>query len=195
MYKIIGIIGEAGSGKDTVMNKVVYEAGPAPTSIFHVPISCTTRPPRDYEKNGKDYLFLTNEDFAEYVLENKFLEVSEFNGWFYGTLKSQLSEDKINIAVLNPQGVESMSLHNDIKLKIFYLDVPGKIRLIRQLQREENPDISEIYRRYMADDEDFFDLPFEYERLPNKDNYDYKYSVERILEFARSWTENDKKFN
>ena len=192
MYKVIGIIGEAGSGKDTIMNKVVYEAGPAPTSIFHVPISCTTRPPRDYEKNGKDYFFLTNEDFAGYVLENKFLEVSEFNGWFYGTLKSQLSEDKINIAVLNPQGVESMLLHNDIKLKIFYLDVPGKIRLIRQLQREEDPDISEIYRRYMADDEDFFDLPFKHERLPNKNSVDFEYSVNRILSFARTWTEDDK---
>lgn len=192
MYKVIGIIGEAGSGKDTIMNKVVYEAGPAPTSIFHVPISCTTRPPRDYEKNGKDYFFLTNEDFAGYVLENNFLEVSEFNGWFYGTLKSQLSEEKINIAVLNPQGVESMLLHNDIKLKIFYLDVPGKIRLIRQLQREEDPDISEIYRRYMADDEDFFDLPFKHERLPNKNNVDLEYSVNRILSFARTWTENDK---
>ena len=192
MYKIIGIIGEAGSGKDTILNKVVYEAGPAPASIFHVPISCTTRPARDYEKNGKDYYFLTNEDFAGFVLESRFLEVSEFNGWFYGTLKDELKQDKINIAVLNPQGVESMLLHNDIDLKIFYLDVPGKIRLIRQLQREENPDIPEIYRRYIADDEDFFNLGFKYERLPNADNPDFEYSWRRILDFAKNWTMKDK---
>ena len=192
MYKIIGIIGAAGSGKDTIMNKVVYEAGPAPASIFHVPISCTTRPARDYEKNGKDYYFLTNEDFAAYVLENRFLEVSEFNGWFYGTLKDKLSEDKINIAVLNPQGIESMLLHSDIDLKVFYLDVPGKIRLIRQLQREENPDIPEIYRRYIADDEDFYNLPFKYEILPNSDGPDFEYSWHRILDFAKNWTMKDK---
>ena len=192
MYKIIGIIGAAGSGKDTIMNKVVYEAGPAPASIFHVPISCTTRPARDYEKNGKDYYFLTNEDFAAYVLENRFLEVSEFNGWFYGTLKDKLSEDKINIAVLNPQGIESMLLHSDIDLKVFYLDVPGKIRLIRQLQREENPDIPEIYRRYIADDEDFYNLPFKYEILPNSDGPDFEYSWRRILDFAKNWTMKDK---
>lgn len=131
MYKMIAIIGEAGSGKDTLMNKVIYEAGPAPASIFHTLISCTTRPPRDYEKEGKDYYFLDNETFAGYVLENQFLEVAEFNNWFYGTLKSELSSDKINIAVLNPEGVENLLLHKDIELKVFYLDVKGKIRLIR----------------------------------------------------------------
>lgn len=193
MYKIIGIIGEAGSGKDTIMNKVVYEAGPAPASIFHVPISCTTRPMRDYEKNGKDYHFITPEEFTEFVLGNKFLELSEFNHWFYGTLKDELKKDRINIAVLNPQGVESMLMHKDIQLKVFYLDVPGKIRLIRQLQREEDPDIAEIYRRYLADDEDFFDLPFGYERLPNANQHDFDYSWKRILDYAQDWAAKDNK--
>lgn len=191
MYKMIAIIGEAGSGKDTLMNKVIYEAGPAPASIFHTLISCTTRPPRDYEKEGKDYYFLDNETFAGYVLENQFLEVAEFNNWFYGTLKSELSSDKINIAVLNPEGVENLLLHKDIELKVFYLDVKGKIRLIRQLQREEDPDIPEIYRRYLADDEDFGYLPFEYETLKNENNVDFENSWRRVLEFARAWTAKD----
>ena len=192
MYKIIAIIGEAGSGKDTLMNKVIYEAGAAPVSIFHTLISCTTRPPRDYEKDGVNYYFLTNEEFAARVLKNDFLEVSEFNNWFYGTAKSELDQNKINIAVLNPEGIENILLHNDIQLKVFYLDVKGKTRLIRQLQREENPDIPEIYRRYMADDEDFNYLPFEYETLKNENNVDFEKSWRRILEFARDWTVKDK---
>lgn len=192
MYKIIAIIGEAGSGKDTLMNKVIYEAGAAPVSIFHTLISCTTRPPRDYEKDGVNYYFLTNEEFATRVLKNDFLEVSEFNNWFYGTAKSELDPNKINIAVLNPEGIENILLHNDIQLKVFYLDVKGKTRLIRQLQREENPDIPEIYRRYMADDEDFNYLPFEYETLKNENNVDFEKSWRRILEFARDWTVKDK---
>jgi guanylate kinase len=192
MYKIIAIIGEAGSGKDTLMNKVIYEAGAVPVSIFHTLISCTTRPPRDYEKNGVNYHFLTNEEFAARVLKNDFLEVSEFNNWFYGTAKSELDPNKINIAVLNPEGIENILLHDDIQLKVFYLDVKGKTRLIRQLQREENPDIPEIYRRYMADDEDFNYLPFEYETLKNENNIDFEKSWMRVLEFARNWTANDK---
>lgn len=193
MYKIIAIIGEAGSGKDTLMNKIIYEAGKTkPALIFHSIISCTTRPPRDYEKNGINYYFLTNEEFAERVLKNDFLEVSEFNDWFYGTSKSELDPDKINIAVLNPDGVENILLHKDIQLKVFYLDVKGKTRLIRQLQREEEPNIPEIYRRYLADDEDFNYLPFEYETLKNEDEKDFNQSWKRVLAFARDWTAKDK---
>lgn len=193
MYKIIAIIGEAGSGKDTLMNKIIYEAGKEkPALIFHSIVSCTTRPPRDYEKNSIDYYFLTNEEFAERVLKNDFLEVSEFNNWFYGTSKSELDPNKINIAVLNPDGVENILLHKDIQLKVFYLDVKGKTRLIRQLQREEEPNIPEIYRRYLADDEDFNYLPFEYETLKNEDRKDFDQSWKRVLAFARDWTAKDK---
>lgn len=191
-YKMIAIIGEAGSGKDTLLKKLIHEAGPAPASIFHTLISCTTRPKRDYEKEGVDYYFLTNEEFAEYVLENKFLEVSEFNDWFYGTLKSELDKDRINIAVLNPAGVESLLLHDDIELLVIYLEVKGKTRLIRQLQREENPDIQEIYRRYIADDEDFNYLPFCYEACKNENNTDFEKTWRWILDYAKNWTTFDK---
>ena len=188
MYKMIAIIGEAGSGKDTVMKKVIYEAGAAPASIFHTLTSCTTRPPRDYEKQGLDYYFITNEEFTEHVLNNDFLEAAEFNGWFYGTLKSELDPNRINIAVLNPEGVENLLLHRDIQLKVFYLEVKGKTRIIRQLQREEDPDITEIYRRYLADDEDFNYLPFEHETLQNENGVDFDQNWHRILDFAREWT-------
>lgn len=193
MYKMIALIGEAGSGKDTVMKKVIYEAGALPVSIFHTLTSCTTRPPRDYEKQGIDYYFLTNEEFTKHVLNNDFLEVSEFNNWFYGTLKSELDPNKINIAVLNPQGIESLLLHKDIQLKVFYLEVKGKTRIIRQLQREEDPDISEIYRRYLADDEDFYNLPFGYETLKNENNVDFDRNWSRILNYARAWTAQDNR--
>lgn len=86
-----------------------------------------------------------------------------------------------------------MLLHKDIQLKVFYLDVPGKIRLIRQLQREKNPDIPEIYRRYIADDEDFGCLEFKHEQLPNTNSADFEYSWNRILAYAQSWAKNDNK--
>ena len=189
MYKMIGIIGEAGAGKDTILKKVLEMGGGhlSPT------ISCTTRPPRDYEKDGVDYHFLTNEQFANYVLQNKFIEVSEFNNWFYGTLKDDLKTDYINISVLNPEGIENILLHNDIDLKVYYVEVPGRIRICRQLMREQDPDIPEIFRRYIADDEDFFDLPFEYTILKNETHKEFAQATDRIFIESFRWAKYGNK--
>ena len=57
-YTIIAIMGKAGSGKDTLCKALLNE----PEFLTARPIvSCTTRPIRDYEKDGIDYHFLTVE--------------------------------------------------------------------------------------------------------------------------------------
>ena len=53
MYKVIALIGEAGSGKDTIMQGILIRC---PTQ-FHEIISCTTRPIREGEKDGVNYHF------------------------------------------------------------------------------------------------------------------------------------------
>ena len=57
--EIIAIMGEAGSGKDTVMQEVLKRR-----PDIHEIVSCTTRPPRDYEKEGVNYYFLSPEVFG-----------------------------------------------------------------------------------------------------------------------------------
>ena len=54
-------------------------------------ISCTTRAPRGTERNGVEYIFLTEEAFRQKIAEKDFLEYEEvYPGRFYGTLKSQV---------------------------------------------------------------------------------------------------------
>lgn len=72
-FKIIALYGKSGSGKDTIQKWVVSHM-----PEIHGIISCTTRPKRDYEIEGKDYYFLTNEQFAEKVLDGSMLEATEF---------------------------------------------------------------------------------------------------------------------
>lgn len=60
-------------------------------SIIKFSVSATTRPPRKDEIDGKDYHFLSKEEFRERVEENQFLEWEEFyNGTMYGTLKADV---------------------------------------------------------------------------------------------------------
>ena len=173
-FKMIAIIGQAGSGKDTIL-RAVCEENPDLNKI----ISCTTRPMRDNEKDGVDYHFYTVDQFTEEVLNDKMLEASCFNNWFYGTPIKSLVKNKVNIGVYNPEGIESLMLHRNIELYVFLIEASDKIRLIRQLEREINPDIEEVFRRYKTDRADFADLPFHHNVLENEyiDDLDHAVSV------------------
>ena len=156
--KIIALIGKAGSGKDTLLQYLLKD-----NDGFNEIISCTTRPPREGEVNGKDYWFLEPGDFAARVLQGEIVEAAVFRNWVYGTAYDTLSEEKVNIGVFNPDGIETLMHNKNIDLKVFYVTCSDKIRLIRQLNRETNPDIDEIFRRFDTDREDFCDLDFELE--------------------------------
>lgn len=173
-FKMIAIIGQAGSGKDTILRAVCEE-----NHELNKIVSCTTRPMRDGEIDGLDYHFFTVDKFTEEVLNDKMLEASCFNNWFYGTSLDSLLKDKVNIGVYNPEGIESLMLHKDIELYVFLIEASDKVRLIRQLKREKNPDIEEIFRRYKTDRADFADLSFHHNVLENEyiDDLDHAVSV------------------
>lgn len=176
MYKIIALIGKAGSGKDTMMHRVL-ERNPN----LHEIVSCTTRPRREGEVEGVNYFYLTPEQFGDKVLHDEMLEATCFNDWFYGTSYESLRSDVTNIGVFNPAGIESLLERRDVIVHVFYVAASPKNRLLRQLNREKDPDVDEIIRRYKADEIDFADLGFEYEVLYNEIYEDLNAGVEAIL--------------
>jgi guanylate kinase len=155
MYKIIALIGEAGSGKDTCL-KALLTSNPA----YHEIISCTTRPPREGEIDGVNYYFLTEKEFTTKLSNGEMLEWSSFNGWLYGTPISSLSKENINVGVFNPAGIQTLIKlkqinREEVETKVYYMRTSAKERLLRQLNREEDPDVEEIIRRFSADEKDF----------------------------------------
>lgn len=175
MYKIIAIMGKAGSGKDSIMQGVLKQ-----NPHLHEIVSCTTRPPREGEKDGVNYHFLTGEEFADRVVNGEMLEATCFNDWFYGTGYESLRSDCVNIGVFNPTGVESLMAHPDVLVRVFYVRASDKERLLRQLNRETDPDVAEIIRRYTADMIDFADIDFPHLELWNNTRSDFDANVARI---------------
>ena len=158
-YTIIALMGKAGSGKDTILHALLKQ----PVFKNAVPIiSCTTRPMRENEKDGVDYHFLTQSEFTDKILSGDMLEATVFNDWCYGTSLNNLSKNKINIGVFNPEGVGLLRDNKDIDLTLIYIEANDKDRLIRQLSRENNPNVHEIIRRYSADEMDFSEEGIEY---------------------------------
>lgn len=149
---VVALVGKAGAGKDTVA-KELATANPH----WHMIVSCTTRPKREGEKEGVNYYYLTDEEFQNKMEQGDLLEATCFNGWHYGTLKSSL-HDGINIGVFNPEGFDSLvsfEKKEEIILYGYFIDASDKIRMMRQLCRETDPDVAEICRRYFADKDDF----------------------------------------
>ena len=145
--KVIAFVGKSGAGKDYIMKQV------AKGLDFHIIVSSTTRPKRDYETEGVDYHFLTEKEFAA----ARFLETASFNGWHYGTRYEDLDPNNTNVGVFNPTGLKSLAAQDDIDLTIVYVKASDKTRLLRQLNREEEPNVKEIIRRFGTDETDFQD--------------------------------------
>lgn len=179
-YKVIAICGKAGSGKDTILQRVVVAC-----PQLHEVVSCTTRPMREGEADGVNYFYLTGEQFGEKVLRGEMLEATCFNDWFYGTAYDSLRSDCVNIAVFNPEGIDSIAAHKNIEMVVFYVEAKDKTRLLRQLNRETDPDVHEIIRRFRADELDFEDLDFHHNVLTNETKEDLDYNVQVVEAAAK----------
>ena len=190
MYKIIAIMGEAGTGKDSLM-QAILKLKP----MFHEIISCTTRPMRQGEAEGVNYYYYTPEQFGDRVLHDEMLECTVFNDWFYGTSYDSVRSDCVNIGVFNPTGVESLMARPDVDLKVIRVVAEDKTRLLRQLNREEYPDVREIVRRFNADWMDFdgIDEDIPAFKIYNGEGSNLFHCAQHVLAELDPWLSKDGK--
>jgi guanylate kinase len=85
MAKVFVITGPSGVGKGTLIRELLKEVPDLELSV-----SATTRAPREGEVDGRDYHFLTPEQFEKRIEENDFLEFASYSGNRYGTLRSEV---------------------------------------------------------------------------------------------------------
>ena len=142
---IIVLVGESASGKSTLANAFI-KINPGFTKV----VTYTTRPMRQGEVDGVDYHFLSEDDFNKRKENGFFVEYASYRGWQYGSaINFKSSEDKI--IVLTPAGARALLKVGELRrdLRIIYLDVDRRSRLIKLLQRGD--DIEEAYRRSLSD--------------------------------------------
>ena len=84
---LIVISGASGTGKGTVCKKILADLPAVAYSI-----SATTRAPRPGEVDGREYYFLSVEEFKSWIADGKFLEHAEVYGNFYGTPLNKIEE-------------------------------------------------------------------------------------------------------
>lgn len=139
---MVVLVGESASGKSSVEKILVDKYGYSKT------VSYTTRPPRENEQDGVDYYYIDRKKFEDDFNNGFFVEVGSYNGWLYGTTKSQYTDN--TVAVLTPHGLRQIQKKlKNIDIISFYINVPRRDRLIKILQRGDNVD--EAIRRNQSD--------------------------------------------
>lgn len=97
----------SGAGKTTLCDRLLRE-----DCGIRYSVSCTTRSPRADEVNGKDYHFLSSDEFASHVEAGNFLEWAEVHGSLYGTLKEhvyQIASEGFDVLMdLDVQGARAI---------------------------------------------------------------------------------------
>lgn len=161
------------------------------SNIFHRIVPCTTRPPRENEINGIQYYFISEQEFFKYLSSNQILDSTKFKDWFYGTRDFDLSNDKINIGAFNPAGVKKILKNPNLDVKVIRLKVNPVKRMQRSLLRETSPDVTEIARRFLADEEDFKCLDFKNYVLSNETIKDLELNIEQIKHIVLNWADYD----
>ncbi len=118
---LLVVSGPSGSGKTTLCRRLAGE------NEAHYSISCTTRLPRPGETNGKDYHFLSREQFLAKRENGEFLESAEVHGNLYGTLRSEviqyLQTGQDVVMDLDVQGAELVRKSEDTSIRQALVDL------------------------------------------------------------------------
>jgi guanylate kinase len=129
----------SGGGKTTIARQLLQRR-----SDLGYSVSCTTRSPRPGESEGRDYYFLTREQFIAKRDDGEFAEWAEVHGNLYGTLRAEisrvLSHGKHVIMDIDVQGARQLRRAFPKTVTVFVLPPSGEVLLTRlRARKTESP--------------------------------------------------------
>jgi len=141
---LVVLSGPSGVGKDAIASRLTLRPG-----IVRV-VTATTRPPKPGEQHGRNYLFLSRDEFLRKVDEGGFLEYAEVFGHFYGTpadaVHSYLQQGKTALLLIDVQGARQIRRARLPALFVFVAP-PDRETLVRRLRGRGREGEDEIARR------------------------------------------------
>ena len=173
------ITGPSGVGKNTIIEAMSTDLD------FYFSVSHTTRPQREGEVNGKDYHFVTEEEFKSLVDENLMIEYEQYGGFYYGTSKKEiLKESNIILLDLEVNGATKLLSENDDFIGIF-IDIDDN-ELVKRLKNRGHDENFIDKRMQLASIQREKKSHYQY----HVDNVDIKSSVNQILDIIYALEES-----
>jgi len=181
---LLVLSGPSGCGKSSLVNEVLKK-----NDDIYFSISTTTREPREGEKEGKDYFYISKEQFKKEIDKGLFLEWAEVHGNYYGTsikpIEEALSVGKLVIFDIDVQGHEIVKKRYASIMTSLFITTPNQEILKNRLIKRATDKIETIESRLI-------NAKSEMERIGEYDyllvNDDFKHSLdsfESIVKVAR----------
>lgn len=189
--KIIIISAPSGTGKSTIINKLMA----MPDLDLKFSVSATNRAPREGEKDGINYYFLTTEEFTRKIEEDAFVEYEEvYAGRYYGTLKSEVSR------ILNDGHnlILDIDVKGGVNVKKLYPDaaaifiLPPSIDILRQRLINRGTDDEETINQRVAKAE--YELSFASKYDYSVVNDDLEKAVKETKTIIRNFINSNNDF-
>ena len=183
MNNFIIISAPSGSGKTTIC-KYLQKLD----SSINFSVSCTTRQKRANEVEGKDYFFITNDEFEEKIQDNKFIEWEQIHGNFYygtsrSTLEKAINEDKRILLELDVKGATTVKkLYPNKSLSIFIEPPSVEVLKLRLEKRGTDNDERIIKRLERLESELSYKSNFDYHVI----NDDLDQAVNEIMSIIKN---------
>jgi len=179
MSKVFVITGPSGVGKGTLISRLL---GRVPD--LQLSVSATTRAPREGELDGREYYFLSPEEFDRHVQNGDFLEFATYSGQRYGTLRAEvkrrLSGGHSVVLEIEVQGARQVRAAMRESVGVFI--APPELAVLRQRLFARGTDSAEAIdaRLEVAEGELAAQDEFSY-RVQNDDLYRAAAELESIV--------------
>ncbi len=177
----------SGSGKSTMVRHLLTKH----PDLFELSVSCTTRPPRGQEVHGKEYYFISVEEFRKRIEHNDFIEYEQvYEGLYYGTLKEEI--DRIEAAgrqvlfdVDVKGGIHLKEILGDKATSIFIC--PPSIDELRRRLEGRGDTSPEMIEKRLAKAEEELSYKPRFDRVVINDDLAHAYEqLDAIIEESRS---------
>jgi guanylate kinase len=182
---ILVLSGPSGAGKSTIIEAASSEIGE-----YYFSVSTTTRAPREGETHGKEYYFVTKEEFEEGIKNNEFLEYAKVHDNYYGTslkpVKEALESGKLVIFDIDVQGHRLVrEALGDIVVSAFI--TPPSLQELQNRLNQRATDNSDIIQKRLQNAKDEIKALSEYDYLIVNDKIeDAKSAFVAIANAARN---------
>jgi len=181
---LLVLSGPSGCGKSSLVNEVLKE-----NDDIYFSISTTTRNPREGEKEGKDYYYISKEQFQKEIAEGLFLEWAEVHGNYYGTsikpIEDALKNGKLVIFDIDVQGHKIVKKRYASIMTSLFITTPNQNILKERLINRATDKIETIENRLINAKSEMARIG-EYDYLLVNDDFKLSLeSFESIVKVAR----------